>query len=180
MATIPAFVEAAKQALLAAAPGIVEQQAQTLLALRVLDIQTNGLGVPYSTRRVPAFFFYNKALNAAGRAYVKQKSKQKNPKDRTGTWEEFKQAQGYGSASVNLTYSGRTLRSLTTIGAGQQGTQFYARIVAADQQGARIIGYLFARYGDFLAPNAAEAAEVAKVGQVAVERIINQEFQRTE
>jgi len=164
-----------KAALLAAAPSIVETQAQTVLALVTLRIQTNGLGVPYSTKGVPAYLFYNRAQNAAGREWVKQKGKQKGAA-RLGTWEEFKQAQGYGSDSVNLTYTGRMFRSLTTQAGGQSGTVFTAYVVAADQESASKVRWNMDRYGDFLAPTATEAAEVAQVGQVAVGRIIQQFF----
>lgn len=169
-------IAACKAELLAQAPRIVQVQAQTALALVTLRIQSQGLGVPYSTKGVPVYFFEGRAQNAAGRDYIKRKEKEKG-KARLGTWQEFKQAQGYGSTSVNLTYTGRMFRSLTTIFAGFSGLIYTARIVASDQEEAQKVQYNMDRYGDFLQPQGAEVAEVAEVAQVELARIINQFFQ---
>lgn len=176
--TLTDTIAACKAELLTQAPRIVETQAQTALALVTLRIQSQGLGVPYSTTGVPVFFFANRAQNAAGRDYIKRKEKEKG-KARLGTWEEFKQAQGYGSTSVNLTYTGRMFRSLTTIFAGFSGLIFTARIVASDEEEAKKVQYNMARYGDFLQPQGVEVAQVAEVGQAALAKIINQFFPQT-
>lgn len=179
MSTLQAQVEACKAALLAAAPGIVETQAQTALALVTLRIQSQGLGAyHYSPTPVPVFFFFNRALNSRGRDYVKRKEKEKGAA-RLGTWGEFRAAQGLPSDAVYLTYTGRMFRALTTQQGGQSGTTFTARIVAADQEAADKVRWNTERYGDFLSPNATEAAEVAQVGQEAANRIIQQFFPST-
>lgn len=176
MATLQETIAAAKAEILAQAARIVRTQAQAQLALVVLRIQSQGIGVRYSSKGVPVFFFYNKALNAKGREYVRLKQKQKDKKARLGTWEEFRQYQGLPGGFVNLTYTGRSIRSLTTTDGGNSGLVFTARIVSADQESARIIRCNLDRYGDFLAPNATEAAEIAQVAQVELSRIIQRFF----
>ena len=169
MSTLQEGIAQCKAAILAAAPGIVEIQAQTALALVTYRVQSEGLeGAYYTGRLVPRFFFKDKAFNAGGRAYAKEKKK--------GSWAGFKAALGLKSDVVTLTFTGRMFRSLTTQQAGQSGTMFFARIVAADKESADKVGWNMDRYGDFLAPNAAEAAEVAQVGEVEVNKILQQFF----
>lgn len=167
METLQAQAERAKLLLRQAAPGIAVVLAQTGLALVTLRIQSRGLpGRQYSTNPLPKFYF--RPINAGGRAYVK---KEKKP-----TYKGFRAASGLPSEYVTLTYSGRTIRSLQAQGAGTSGTQYTARVVASDAESALIIGYLGKQYGDFLAPNAAEAAEVSAVGQRALDKILQQAF----
>jgi hypothetical protein len=169
METLQAQVAACKQAIQAAAPRIVETQAQTALALVTLRIQNDGLtGARYTEKSVPRFFFASRAFNAGGRAYAKEKKK--------GTYPGFKAALGLRSDVVTLTFTGRMFRSLTTVYAGFTGTVYTAKIVASDQEEADKVGYNMDRYGDFLAPDAAEAADVAQVGQVELAKIIQQFF----
>jgi len=176
--TLTDTIAACKAELLAQAPRIVETQAQTALALVTLRIQSQGLGVPYSTKDAPLFWFKDRELNGQGKAWYEQKEKRTKPERKTdpATWEGFKKVQGYGSSSVNLTYTGRMFRSLTTIFAGFSGLIYTARIVASDEEEAKKVQYNMARYGDFLQPQGAEVAQVAEVGQVALVRIINQYF----
>ncbi len=169
---MPTYQEAIAQALAAIdqeAPRIVTTQAQTQLALVTLRVQNQGLaGKHYSTKLVPTFFFAKRAFNAGGRAYVKANKK--------GTSEGFRAALGLYTAQVNLTFTGRMFRSLTTLYTGFSGTVYSARIVASDQESAAVVGYNMQHYGDFLAPTASEAAEVAQVGTDALIRIINHVF----
>lgn len=162
------FIESLKAEIVVQAPRIVQTQAQTALALVTLRIQRDGLpGRTYSTTPVPGFFFYKRAFNAGGRTYAKQK---------TGTYSGFRAALGLPNGYVTLTLTGRMFRSLTTIYAGFSGTVYQARIVASDAEAAAVVGYNMDRYGDFLAPNASEAAEIAQYGQDELARIINRFF----
>lgn len=164
------LIATAKAEIQVQAPRIVQTQAQTRLALVTLRIQRDGLpGRAYSTTPVPGFFFYKRAFNAGGRAYAKQK---------TGTYSGFRAALGLLNGYVNLTFTGRMFRSLTTLYAGFSGTVYQARIVASDAEAAQVVGYNMARFGDFLAPNASEAAEIAQYGQDELGRIINQVFRQ--
>lgn len=177
MASLQETAVACQNALRQEAPRIVLLQAQTALALVTLRIQNQGLGAyQYSATPVPVFFFAKRALNAAGRAYVQTKQKAKAPRDRLGTWGEFRAAQGLPSSMVTLTYTGGMFRSLTVVAAGASGAVYQAKIVAADRESAAKVAYNQARYGDFLAPLATEAAEVAQVGQVEINKVLNQYF----
>lgn len=169
MPTLQDTVTACKEALRAAAPRIVETQAQTVLALVTLRIQNEGLaGANYTGKLVPRFFFKAKAFNAGGRTYAKAKGK--------GSYPGFKASLGLKSDAVTLTFTGRMFRSLTTLYSGFAGDVFLARIVAADQESAAKVQYNMDRYGDFLRPESDEAATVAEVAQVEVAKIIKQYF----
>jgi hypothetical protein len=161
----------AKAQLLQQGPRIVQTQAQTGLALVALRIQEQGLpGRPqYSTNLFPTFLFAKRALNAGGRDYIK--------KNKLGTWGQFRAAQGRRSDVVDLSYSNRMWRSLTVAPAGGVGALFSAKVVAADQESADKVRHNTERYGDFLNPLPAEAAEVAQVGKTEIGRIINQALQ---
>lgn len=170
MAQLEEVIAQARAAILAAAPRIAETQAQTVLALSTYRIQNQGLaGARYSGTQVPTWFFKDKAFNAGGRAYIKAHKK--------GTYQGFKQALGLPSDYVSLTLTGRMFRSLTTLPASASGTVFSSRIVAADEASAKVVRYNIVRYGDFLKPTDAEAAEVQAVGQQAVDRIMKHFFQ---
>lgn len=164
METLQARTEQAKVALRNDAPRIVRLQAQTGLALVIFRIQRDGLGKPYSTNLIPTFLFAKRALNASGRAYVKA--------NKRGTWGQFRAAQGLPSSSVNLTYTGAMFRSLNVQGGASAGTQYSARVVAADAESAQKVAFNEQRYGDFLQPNASEAADVAAVGKKEIDKVI--------
>jgi len=167
--TLQEAVAACRAALLAEAPRIVQVQAQTVLALVTLRIQSDGLaGANYTGKLVPRFFFKKKAFNAGGRAYAAEKKK--------GSYPGFKAALGLKSDVVTLTFTGRMFRSLQTMYTGFSGTIYTAAIVASDQESADKVRFNMDHYGDFLAPESDEAAEVAEVGRGALGRIIQQHF----
>lgn len=173
MSTLAEAIAAVRTALPTEAPRIVQTMAQTSLALVTSRVQNQGLGVPYSQNPVPVYLFADKALNAGGKAYVKQQQKQAKG---LGTWAGFRGAQGLPTGSVNLTYSGRMFRALTTVYVGSSGTVYSAQITSADDETARLVGYNTLRYGDFLAPTASEQATVQQVGQGELEKIVSQYF----
>lgn len=167
METLAERIARQKAQLQAAGPRIVLLQATTGLALIRLRIQRDGLpGKRYSTQLVPTFLFGNKALNAAGRDYVKR--------NKLGTWGGFRAAQGLQSAVVDLTYSGRMFNSLNAANSGGGGSVFTAKLVAADQESARKLGYNQRRYGDFLQPSAQETRLVGEAGAREIQRILSQ------
>jgi hypothetical protein len=139
---------------------------QTGLTLTVLDIQNNGIPskARYSTKLVPTWYFKYKALNAAGRQYVK--------KNKLGTWGGFRTAQGLPSSVVNLTYSGRMLRSLQPLLVSSAGGRAKARIVASTREDANKLKYTTERYGDFLEPTPSTRGEVTLYAVRETESII--------
>jgi hypothetical protein len=138
--------EQAVQALLQEGGRIALGMAQTSLALTVLDIQKNGLPSKpkYSIKLVPTWYFKYRALNEAGRTYVK--------KNKLGNWGSFRRAQGLPSDVVNLTYSGRMLRSLQPLLVSSAEGRSTAKIVASTREDADKLKYNQERYGDFLEP----------------------------
>jgi len=164
---------AAAADLRAIAPRLVETEAQTILALSTLRVQRDGLsGQRYSSNPVPVFFFAKKAFNAGGRDYVKQQQKKKGKGKGLGTWAGFRASLGLPTGTVNLTFTGRMFRSLTTIYTGFSGNVYTASIVAADRESAQVVQYNIERYGNFIALTPAEAADAAEATNREVRRIL--------
>ena len=169
MATLTEAIEATKADLLAAAPRIVQLQAQTQLALVTLRIQSQGLGAyHYSPSLVPTYFFAKKVLNAGGRAYIK--------KNRLGNWGGLRAAQGLPVDGVYLTYTGQMFRSLTSIYGGFSGTVYVGQVEASNQEEAAKVGYNMTRYGDFLAPTPSERDDIETAGARELQQIIQRNF----
>lgn len=151
MGSLVTNLQRLRATLLAQAPRIAETYGRVLLASLTLRIQRDGLpGARYSTKPVSTSWFADRALNSAGRAYIKDNKK--------GTWGAFRAAQGLPNGAVNLTYTGRMFRSLTVAQGGNTGTVFRAKIVASERESAAVVGYNQDRYGDFLQPTVAEVA----------------------
>jgi hypothetical protein len=164
---------AAAADLRAAGPRLVQTEAQNILALATLRVQNDGLSDQhYSDNPVPVFFFEKKAFNAGGQDYVKQKKKAKGKEKGLGTYKAFRTALGLYTAAVNLTFTGRIFRSLTTIYSGFSGNIYTASIVTSDSESAKILAYNMEHYGNFLAPTPSEAAEASNVTNREVLRIL--------
>lgn len=159
------------QALQAEGPRIVRGMAQVVLSLRVLDIQSNGLpGRPrYSNNLFPTFLFKGKELNARGKDYIK-----KHP---LGNWGGFRAAQGLPSDVVNLTYTGRMLRSLQVRSVAGSGYLYGAQIVASTAEDGKKLQYAIDRYGPILQPLPAEQGEANLYATKEVQRIIQRGIQ---
>ena len=165
MAALQERFAAAKQAVELAGPRLALLKATTILALVVLRIQSKGLpGRAYSTVKVPTFFFYNKTLNAGGRAYIKA--------NKTGTWAGLRGAQGLPTSFVNLTYSGMMIRSLTATEDSASGAVFRAKLIASDEQNARLVDYNITRYGNWLLPTPSEETEANAAVVAEINRIV--------
>lgn len=169
MASLAEAIQTTKDDILAAASRIVTIQAQTQLALVTLRVQEYGLpGESYSKEPVPTFFFEGRELNAAGKQWLDDND--------YGTWGAFRRAQGLTDKVVNLTYTGRMFRSLTTLYGGSTGTVYIASIVASDQEETNKVLMNMERYGDFLNPNQGERNEIAQIATSELERIIQRNF----
>lgn len=165
MQAFATLLAAQKAALLAAAPRITETYAQTLLALVTLRVQRDGLtGKLYSSRLGPTYGLADKALNAAGRAYVKT--------NKLGNWAGFRAAQGLPVGAVNLTHTGGMFRALTTVPAGVNGTVYAAKVTAADAESADKVKWNQDRYGDFLRATPGELAQGAAYVQTETARVL--------
>ena len=175
MDTLQARHEQIKQQLRQAAPRIVQTMALSGLALVTLRIQRDGLpGKTYSTKDFPLFWFTNKALNAAGNAWLAGKKKRTGAERKSdpANWGGFRRAQGLPSNTVNLTYTGGMFRALHALPGSGSGTLYTAAIAASDSESTAKMQYNMARYGDFLEPMPAEAAQVQRVGAIELDKII--------
>jgi hypothetical protein len=167
----------------------LETTAQDFIALQVTKIRREGIG-QYSTKKVPAFFFYGKQINQAGIAFLRSKGvKQpgdppKKPRAKKGTgltkdkrltnWGEFRQAQGLQTSFVDATYSTRTLNQLGIISRVKTGLKYTVNVSGITDYSKLVFFYLSVRYPNFFFPSQeiqqtlAEAAALrigAKVGE---------------
>jgi hypothetical protein len=167
MQTMQSQVERAKAALLSNAGRVTETALRTMLALHVLEVQTNGIaGAHYSAKLGPTFWLKGRELNAAGKAYIKE--------NKLGNWQGFREAQGLPGSYVSATYTGATIRSLTATEGGATGYVYRAKIVSSNQESAKIVGYLMERYPAFLRFSVAEVAAGRDYVRGEVRKLIKQ------
>lgn len=165
------FVRAIRQTiedLKANAPDIVEEMAIAGKSLVQERIQREGFGKKYSTKYVPAFFLYGNAFNAAGRAFLAEQ----DDKNDLVNHAELRAAQGLQTAFVDLTYTGRMWNSLTVIRNEQAEASFRAFVGSSDAEGEKKLLYNANYFGDFLALNASERAEVDEIAKDRLESIV--------
>lgn len=145
----------------------LETTAQDFIALQVTKIRREGIG-QYSTKKVPAFFFYGKQINQVGVAFlrskgVKQPGDQPKKRSKKGTgltkdqrltnWGEFRQAQGLQTSFVDATYSTKTLNQLGLISRQKAGTVYQVTVGGNTTYSKQIFLYLYLRYGNFFFPS---------------------------
>lgn len=173
MATVDATglllrVKALAQAIELKAPDIAEKMAISGSSLVTDRIQREGVG-EYSNNDMPTFFFGGKELNSRGTKYLEENN--------TGTWGDFRQAQGLQSSFVDLTYSGRMFGGLTPLKRFKQGTKFIVQMGGTDKEVDDKLYYNTQRYGDFLQPNEAEQREIDEIVQDELEALLKQYFE---
>lgn len=152
----------------------LETTAKDFIALQVTKIRREGIG-SYSTKKVPAFFFYGKQINAAGIAFlrahgVRQPGDPLRGKDkpllgkglrgktltkdqRLTNWGEFRQAQGLQTAFVDATYSTRTLNQLGTLSQLKTGYKYIVSVGGNTPYSKKVFFYLSLRYKNFFFPS---------------------------
>lgn len=145
----------------------LETTAQDFIALQVTKIRREGIG-QYSTKKVPAFFFYGKQINQAGVAFLRSKGVEqpgdqtkKRAKKGTGltkdqrltNWGEFRHAQGLQTSFVDATYSTRTLNQLGIISRQKAGSVYQVIVGGNTTYSKQIFLYLYLRYGNFFFPS---------------------------
>jgi len=152
----------------------LETTAKDFIALQVTKIRREGIG-SYSTKKVPAFFFYGKQINAAGIAFLRSKGvrqpgdpmrgkdkpllgkglrgKTLTKDQRLTNWGEFRQAQGLQSGFVDATYTTRTLNQLGVVARQKSGNIYQVRVSGVTDYSFRIFGFLGKRYPGFFFPS---------------------------
>lgn len=128
--------------------------AKELLALVRRRIQNTGrdyneqpLG-SYSDNDLPAFFYYNKSLNASGEQAVK-----KAQKAGTGlSYKEFRRANNRQTEFVDLNFSGTMWREYDAELIAANDLSAVAVINPRTQRSEKVAGYNAKRYGDFIRP----------------------------
>lgn len=128
--------------------------AKELLALVRRRIQNTGrdyneqpLG-SYSDNDLPAFFYYNKSLNASGEQAVK-----KAQKAGTGlSYKEFRRANNRQTEFVDLNFSGTMWREYDAEIIAANDLSATARINPRTPRSQNVAGYNAKRYGEFIRP----------------------------
>lgn len=145
----------------------LETTAKDFIALQVTKIRREGIG-QYSTKKVPAFFFYGKQINQAGIAFLRSKGvrqpgdplqgrgkrgKKLTKEDRLTNWGEFRQAQGLQTSFVDATYSTRTLNQLGTLSQLKTGYKYIVSVGGNTPYSKKVFFYLSLRYPNFFFPS---------------------------
>ena len=168
-----------------------EELALSAMALVVNRIQREGIaGKKYSVNKLPAFFYYDRWLNAGGKALYEshtkkhlreglndffgdsiklKKSKVDNLEDGI-SYEEWRIANGLQVNHVDLTFSGRMFQNLGIIATKKVGSYYVTVIGGTNPEIVLRLEYNAIRYGDFLTPN---KEEIDLLQRQFVERIEN-------
>lgn len=115
-------------------------------ALAERTIKDKGFGKLYSNNDIPAFFLKGKEINARGRSYLDQASKD----DKGVSWGDFRQAQGLQNKFVDLTYSGKMWAGMFP---GEVQVNLFTYIAPLGNnttEGQKKMNWNRERYGDFI------------------------------
>lgn len=139
-------IENARREIEAQLPAIAENVANSTKTIAERNINDFGFGAEYSQKQVPAFFFYDKALNQAGRDIVKKKIE-----DNEGlSWGGFREAQGLPADHVTLNYSNRMWGGIVIIRSEKTGQKFIAYLGHTNREGQDKMNWNYERYGNFI------------------------------
>lgn len=154
-----------------------EELALSLMGMVVNRIQQKGLeGRQYSKNPLPEYFFYDRWLNAGGRALYEKKTRKKireaisdigirknkriDEQEDGITYEEWRIANGLQVAHVDLTFSGRMFQNLGIIGTKKVGEYYVTVIGGTNPEVILKLEWNKKRFGDFLKPTQEEAEKL--------------------
>ena len=166
----------ARQAILQALPDIAIEN--TISAKDIIEnkIRKVGFGVKYSDNKVPAWFFLKSTLNNTGLKFIQKKIEDKEETN----WQELKSAEGLPTGHVDLSHTNKMWASLTPMEPQISGNRIIVGLGSGNQEGAKVLNYNRARYGDFMGqvlgkPEMQILGEVvlAKIGQILQDNGIN-------
>lgn len=157
-------------------PAIVQTIAVDAIAMIRNRIQEKGQKASgeqlpgYSEKEVPAFFYFNKATNSAGRAIIKERQKEK----RGLSYKDFKAANnGADSVKVkNLTFTGAMFRALAIKSQGVVGGKYQVVIGGTNPDSQDRINWNSDDYGDILDLSKQEREEIKETYHDEIARII--------
>lgn len=130
----------------ASLPNIVREFAMSAKVLAERNIIEDGFGKTYSTNELPAFFFYGKELNNAGKSFIAKKKKAGEGL----TWAALREAQGLPSDHVTLSYSNEMWRGIVVLEVQKSGTKIIAMLGSTTKSGKDKMRWNFENYGDFI------------------------------
>lgn len=179
-----------REAVEAKLPDIAETMAITAKALAERRMKSEGFGVLYSSKKVPAWFLHGKELNQRGTKFLqdrgvhaitgdqgapkkKRRKKKGDPDpgnfDPFTNWGEFRQAQGLQAAFVDLSYSNKMWANMGPVRV-ETGEIVRALLGATNREAQNKMNWNFARYGDFIRKSL--TAEDGKLlGEVAINEL---------
>lgn len=154
-------LQATKEAIVIELPYLAQKVVSNAKALAEKNILEKGFGERYSQQEIPTYFFKGKELNAGGTRYLEQhgvntgrggtrRRRRNQPVDTTGTWAEFRQAQGRQSAFVDLSYSGRLWAGLVPLQPQVNNYLASCMLGATNTEVQKEISYNYLRFGDFI------------------------------
>lgn len=135
---------------------VMQNAAQNGKALVVRRIQNIGLNRSYSTRPLPIFFFYNKALNAGGRALIERKRKS----GEGISSREWRGANGLPVDKVRLTYTGNMFRGWNQLGAERRGLIVRGFVGGSNREVINKLRWNKSRFPEFDRPSPEEKQHI--------------------
>lgn len=134
-------------------PKIVTTIALSAKALAERRIREQGFGKKYSTKKIPAFFFKGKELNASGRTFLEGLEEgEKTEEELLGltNWGEFRAAQGLQNDHVDLGYTNKMWASIAPGEVTVVDKVYTCLLGSTNEEGRKKMDWNFARYGDFI------------------------------
>lgn len=132
------------------------------LADRVINTGKNSEGQqfsPYSEKKVPAFWYYGRSLNAGGEAKVRAAAKKKEGV----SYREFRQFNNRPGSPKNFSFSNEMWRGFGVKSAQFEGGQYILVIGGKTKVSSDRIAYVSSQEGrSIIEPTAQELARLAK------------------
>lgn len=152
---------------------LLEQQvtAKSLVQDRVQETGKDAKGKQlgeYSDTKVPAFFFFG-----VGKKSTDAKLKKLQMEGKGISYSDFRRLDGKQNKHVDLTFTGRLWRETGLKAQTSDKKRSTIIIGQTSERSEKIAGYLEKRYGNFLALNSEEIAEISENLTLDVEEIIN-------
>jgi hypothetical protein len=149
---------------------LIGREALALIRRRIQntgdDAQGKDLG-NYSQTDVPAFFFFNRSVTAAGEAKVRKAAKQKQKI----SYADFREFNNRPTDFVNLTFTGAMWREMAAKVTSNTQTSTTVTITPTTPRSAKVLGFNITRYGDILALSQNELAQLREANRLRVLRV---------
>lgn len=156
-------IEQFKQELINTMPAISTEVTGLFVTAKINQLRKVGIA-NYSPKLYSAHRLKGKELNSAGRTFLDNKIKKKEPTN----WAQLRNAQGLQTRFVDLYYSGQMLNSVGIERNNTVSFRYYSIVGARNDEARKKMFYNQLRYKNFLYPT---PEQQKLIGQGAISRI---------